>query len=295
MKASRSKRAHAPLALVVLVAAVAGVLTADAQGQAGTACTYVGSAIEGTASVTKYDDPIQDSGAAPDYCAGEMVTNDNEDVTFGIHAHNREAIQNGDSYSVYLDTDLNPDTGGVVGAEYELTLTIDGAELDRWNGAAFESVPDSPVWMRWQDEYGPVLDVPVEEIGNPGGFNFVFTSALGSDSDRAPDAGSWSYARTPLALDAAPLSLGSARAGRAFTARMLVTRSDLNVPLTEGAIACRATASGRRLAGTGAFTGDRAACTWRVPKNAHGKRLTGSVSIRFQGVTASRSFSLHVT
>src|SRR5262249_61092041 len=129
-------------ALAVLAAAVAAVLAADAQGQARTACTYVGSAVEGAASVTTYDDAIQDSGAAPDYCAGEMVTNDNEDVTFGIHAHNREAIQNGDSYSVYLDTDLNPNTGGVVGAEYELTLTIDGAELNRWNGTAFVVAPD---------------------------------------------------------------------------------------------------------------------------------------------------------
>jgi hypothetical protein len=276
------------------VAVVAAALAADAQGQARAACTHADRALDGFASLTTYDDPIQDSGAAPDFCAGEMVTNDNEDVTFGIHAHNRDSVRNGDSYSVYLDTDLNPDTGGGVGAEYELTLTIDGVALNRWNGTAFEPVPDSTASVRWQDGYGPVLEVPIEEIGNPAGFNFVLASANGADADRAPDAGSWSYTLTPLALEAGRLSLGSVRAGRAFTARMLVVRGDLNVPLTEGAIACRAKVAGRRLAGTGEFAGDGVACTWRVPKNAHGKRLTGSVSVRFQGATASRSFSLRV-
>ena len=59
-----------------------------------------------------YDDPIEDSGSAPDFCASELVTNDNQAITIGIHAHNRSGIAPGDVYSVFLNTDLNANTGG---------------------------------------------------------------------------------------------------------------------------------------------------------------------------------------
>jgi hypothetical protein len=37
---------------------------------------------------------------------------------------------------------------------------------------------------------------------------------------------------------------------------------------------------------------ERVACRLRVPKNASGKRLAGSVAVTFQGVTAKRGFSV---
>ncbi len=63
-----------------------------------------------------YDDPIEDSGSAPDFCASELVTNDNQAITIGIHAHNRSGIAPGDVYSVFLNTngqdgDRAPDAG----------------------------------------------------------------------------------------------------------------------------------------------------------------------------------------
>ena len=54
-----------------------------------------------------YDDPIEDSASAPDFCASELVTNDNQAITIGIHAHNRSGVAPGDVYSVFLNTDLN--------------------------------------------------------------------------------------------------------------------------------------------------------------------------------------------
>src|SRR5919204_7062275 len=74
------------------------------------------------AALTGYDDPIEDAGNAPDFCGGEAVTNDNRTITIGIHAHNRSGFVAGDSYGIYLDTDLNAATGGgEIGAEYEIT------------------------------------------------------------------------------------------------------------------------------------------------------------------------------
>jgi hypothetical protein len=75
---------------------------------------------------------------------------------------------------------------------------------------------------------------------------------------------------------------------------MLVTRSDFESELTEGTIGCAATVGGKPLAGAGAFADDRAVCTWRLPKNVRGKRLTGSVTVTFQGVRAQRSFAVTV-
>jgi hypothetical protein len=180
--------------------------------------------------LTNYDDFIGDSGSAPDFCASETVTNDNQTITIGI----------------------------------------------------------------WIDGYGPVLIVDRAEIGNPTGFNFVLVSTMGQDGDRAPDQGSWAYGVTPLQLAARTLTHNPARAGRLFVARTLVMRSDFEIPLSEGKIACSAKLAGTRLTGTGRFTHDRVACSWHLPTNARGKLLTGAVAVTYQGVQASRNFSLRV-
>jgi hypothetical protein len=75
---------------------------------------------------------------------------------------------------------------------------------------------------------------------------------------------------------------------------MEVERSDFEMPLDEGTIACRGSLAGKKLTGRGAFAADEVACSWRLPKSASGKRLSGSVSVTFQGVVAKRSFGLRV-
>jgi hypothetical protein len=69
-----------------------------------------------------------------------------------------------------------------------------------------------------------------------------------------------------------------------FVAAMAVERSDFEIALEEGTIRCAAKVGGRSLVGRGAFVDERVACRWRVPKNASGKRLAGSVAVTFQGV-----------
>ena len=242
-----------------------------------------------------YDDPIEDSGSAPDFCASELVTNDNQAITIGIHAHNRSGIAPGDVYSVFLNTDLNANTGGGgVGAEYQITLDGAGAQLKQWDGAGYVATSATPLPMQWVPDYGPVLFLPRTAIANPTGFSFVLVSANGQDSDRAPDAGSWSYSLSPFALKIKSLSVGPALRGRRFTAAALVMRSDFDIPLTEGTIGCAAKLSGRSFAGKGRFARSRATCMWRLPKGAGGNRLGGTVSVTFQGVKAKRSFSVRV-
>jgi len=243
-----------------------------------------------------YDDDIEDSGNAPDFCAAEFVTNDNHTITMGIHAHNRSGFENGDSYGVYLDTDRNPATGGGgVGAEYEIVFDAPrSAKLEQWNGTMFDAALARALPLAWVPDYGPVFVFLRTAVGAPAGFDFVLTSANGLDTDRAPDTGSWSFTVQPLTLKMKPLSVGPARAGQWLTVRARVLRSDYDEPLVEGKIGCAAKLSGHLRAGKGRFAAARAVCSWRLPRNARGKRLTGTVSVAYQGVLVKRSFSVRV-
>jgi hypothetical protein len=242
-----------------------------------------------------YDDNIEDSGNAPDFCASELVTNDRTTITLGIHAHNRTGFIAGDAYTVYLDTDRNATTGGGgVGAEYEIAFTGPLAQLEQWNGTAFDPTSAVPVPLIWVPDYGPVLVFLRSAIGDPAGFNFVLVSTNGQAGDRAPDTGSWSYSTVPFALKMTSLSLGLARAGKTMTARAMVMRSDVDGPLDQGTIGCAAKVGHYYLAGKGKFAGSRVVCTWRVPKNTGGQRLSGTVSVSYQGVRVARSFAARV-
>jgi hypothetical protein len=242
-----------------------------------------------------YNDPIKDSGGAPDFCADERVTNDNQAITIGIHFHNRAAISTGDTVSILLDTDLSLDTGEVgTGAEYEIVLDSAGAQLKRWDGTTFVSTSATPLPMHWVRDYGPMLTLRRKLIGDPAGFHFALVSVNGQAGDRAPNAGSWSYSLSPFVLEMKSPSHGPALAGRPFSARAVVMRSDFNIPLTQGVIRCTAKLGGRQLAGKRMFANNRIACTWRLPRRARGKRILGTLSVTFQHVTAHRSFSVRV-
>jgi hypothetical protein len=254
-------------------------------------------------SLNSYDDYIEDVVSAPDICATNLLTNDNLGaVTIGLHIHDRTDFAVGDSYSIFFDTDLNAATGSLAapgvpaGAEYEVKFADDRASsLLHWNGSVAELVmPQAPILSLWLDGYGPVVELNNKDLGDPRAFNFVFVTSNGADVDLAPDASMWPYAMSALKLTAGRLGLGPARAGKPFVASMPVERSDLEIALEEGTIRCAATLGSRALVGRGAFVADHVACLWRLPKNASGKRLAGSVAVTFQGVTARRAFSLRV-
>ena len=92
---------------------------------------------------------------------------------------------------------------------------------------------------------------PERRFGSPASFNVALSTANGTDRDLAPDSGSWAYVVTPLALKAGRIALSSARAGRPFAAAMEVTRSDFEIALDEGSIACRGSIAGKKLPGEG--------------------------------------------
>jgi hypothetical protein len=284
---------------VLLCCAVVGALLAPGAaarpdmrttGAAG-ACASAERTLAAHSSVSAlktFDDFIEDT-LGPDICGENALTNDNEGtITFGMHIHNRQAFVAGEHYGVFLDTDNNPATG-VEGADYLVQVAGDGVELGKWDGTAFAKQATLAPAM-WAPGYGPVFQLKAADLGDVKSFGFFFYSTDDANVDYAPDRGAWSYQLTPLQLALGKPTLDRARAGRTFSARMTVVRSDLDIALTEGAIACSAKVGARVLTGSGRFAGNRVACTWRLPKNSRGKQLSGSLAVVFQGVAAKRSF-----
>jgi hypothetical protein len=246
---------------------------------------------------SSYNDRVDDASSAPDISRANRVTNDNRALTVALHIANRASFSPGDVYSVYFDTDSNARTGSdagsgaPIGAEYAVDIVYGRPMLLRWNGSSFEAVtPRAPVRTGWLDGIGPLLRVGLADLGIPNRLGLVFVTTRVGDRDLAPDAGEWPYTVSPLELRAGRVAVE--RTGRSVVARMKVVRSDLDTPLTEGAIACNARVGRRTLVGRGAFVRERATCTWRIPRTARGKRTTGSVTVTFQDVTAKRSFSV---
>ena len=255
-----------------------------------------------SAALQHYDDDILDVESAPDICMANVVTNDNHAITLGIHLHDRLGFAVLDTYSILLDADSNATTGApadvgvAAGAEYAIDVADGASRLSSWNGSSFEPVvPQPEIPTAWSDGYGPVLQVGRAALGDPQAFNLILKTANAEDLDLAPDSGSWSYSVTPLQLTAGRLAVGPARAGKPLAVAMEVERSDFEIALDEGAIVCRATVAGRRLVGRGLFAGELIVCSWRLPKDARGKRVRGSVSVTFQSVTAKRSFTVRVS
>ena len=259
------------------------------EASSATGCTTAARALAGASAMSVFHDYIEDT-PGPDICAENAVTNDNEGtITFGLHIHNRSTYGANERYGVFLDTDNNVATGPE-GAEYIIRVASDSVELAKWDGTAFVS-QEALAPSEWVDGYGPIWQVNAAQLGGVQSFGFFFYTTDGVNADFAPDTGEWSYQLTPLQLSARSLSLDRARAGRPFSARLAVVRSDFDAPLVEGVVACTGRLGNRALAGTGRFAGGRAVCTFRLPKTARGKRLSGSVSVTFQGAQARRTFT----
>jgi hypothetical protein len=243
--------ALALLALGALLAAGSGGASSAGLGCAPRASLYRAPlSIASPASATRssalhsYDDYIEDVQSAPDICASNIVTNDNLAVVMGMHVHDRSGFSANDGYRIYIDADSNATTGSAAvpgepaGAEFLTDILDDTSSLRRWSGTTFDPVPaQSEITTLWLDGYGPVLEVARKDLADLQSFTFVIVTSNGADHDLAPDSGSWSYAVSELELTPGRLAVGRAVAGKPLLASMLVTRSDFDIALEDGAIA----------------------------------------------------------
>lgn len=73
-----------------------------------------------------------------------------------------------------------------------------------------------------------------------------------------------------------------------LVARVAFVHLSTGRPMLSGSVRCRAEVSGKRLRVlANAFSAEAAKCAWRIPRWAHGKKLTGVVAVQV-GTTAAR-------
>jgi hypothetical protein len=245
-----------------------------------------------------------------------VSNNDAGVITFKIDVPNRPTFTEDLLADLFVDSDGNPSTGDpeTVGADYAIELFQSQVNLFRWDGTTFSRSATDPPQSTLSFSYagGATIKISAAELGNTKRLNFgaivisgVVVTANGdldftnAKADVAPDAGHgfWSYEvkTAPLRLVVQRFVRGKPRAGGLFTVRMVAARSDTEAVLESGQVTCKATVAGRRLtARTHRIVNKEARCVWLIPSTARGKTLRGSISVAFEGLKVSRSFTATV-
>ena len=291
------------VAVVVLPTAASGALSGPA----------VPAAL--AANSTDYQDSSGENPAAPDITTLTVSNTDAGLISFRINIPNRANFSADMYVALDVDADNNASTGSPDGAEYAIEVFRGEAALFRWDGTAFTRRAGDPPFTSLLFSYqgGITIRISAAELGNTKAFKFgaLVASGIAVDpttneadftnavADFAPAAGAGLFAYqvrlTPATLIVRRTTVGKATAGKPFTVRMVAARSDTNAVVRNGRVTCVGRFGTARLrARVQAVVGGAATCTWNLPANSKGKRFRGSVSLVFEGLRASESFSTRI-
>jgi hypothetical protein len=256
-------------------------------------------------AIASFDDADADQDAAPDMTS-VRVSDDKEGwITFAITTPNYETLPADSVLALAIDADGRPTTGDV-GAELLIRSLAGELIFERWSQAERVWVDDKPPHrVRIRNAASTVtVDVHRSELGSAPRFGFsLATLDINTQAesvlaaDLAPDDGDfyrYTLANKPaLRLLAGRVSATPARprAGRPFTVKLAVRRSDTNGPITAGKVSCRVVLGGRPLQARGSVAGGAAQCSVAVPSSAAGSRLRGTISVRVGAQSAAANFA----
>ena len=88
--------------------------------------------LPGVSALRLFNDSVGDVFTAPDIGRGNIVTNDNLSLVFGMRVRDRFAFETFDSYFVAIDADANPATGSPSGAEFRIDVSGRTSALEAW-------------------------------------------------------------------------------------------------------------------------------------------------------------------
>jgi hypothetical protein len=271
-----------------------------------------------------FADPASDSGAAPDVTTVSISNDDEGLITFRISVPNRTSLGPDEVIAIPLGTD-DPDVLNGQrddGMNFILGLAAEGAFLLEWDGETMVDVDPQPgsvtgsfaggvaaITVRQEDLAPGFPDVSV-----PISLNFYVLGILfnGTDvlaQDDAPDGTAvWSY-RLAESLRLIVTNFDAdktIKAGKTLVVLLGVAHGDTGAALKAGKVACKARVGKKALKGSGRFFtltltlgGQRlespsATCSWKIPKTAKKKTVTGSVAVTESGITVKRAFSTKV-
>lgn len=297
-------RALTTVSLIGLVAACA--LFATAAG---------GAPVRAAANTATFQDSTGEDPLAPDIASVTVSNTDTGAITFAINVANKPSYTPDMFFDVFVDTDNNRTTGSqdIPGIDYVIELARGEINLFRWDGTDFtRRFGDPPATtLIYSYQNGPKITISAAELGNTTKFNFLVGATAGvavnpdtgdldftnAHNDFAPDFGKglWPYtvkiAPAKLLLKRFETAPVQPLAGKLFTVRLTVARSDTGALLSGGEVACTARVAGAPLtARTQRFVGKQAVCAWSIPRTARGKVIRGSVTVVFEGRKITKSF-----
>jgi hypothetical protein len=269
------------------------------------------------ANSTTYQDSTGENAGAPDITTLTVSNTDAGALTFRVNIPNRPTLDQGTLFDLYVDSDNRPGTGSpdLAGVDYVIQLARGEVNLYRWDGTDFTRRFGDPsaVTLSFSYQGGLTIRISAAELGNTKRLRFFVEVATGCTvdpvtsaidctnalGDFAPGGGAGLFAyevkTAPARLVVKRVTPGRATAGKPFTVTMVAARSDTNAVVRNGRVTCVARLGNARLrARVQAVVGGAATCTWNLPPNSKGKRIRGSVSLAFEGLRASQSFSTRI-
>jgi hypothetical protein len=283
-----------------LALAVAGAIVALPTVASGALPSGMAAPAAVAANSTTYQDSTGENAAAPDITTVVVSNNDAGVIQFRINVPNRPAFGQDMLILLFVNSDNNATTGDpeTFGADYAIQLIGGEAALFRWDGSDFTRQPGNPpsTSLLFSYQAGATISISAAELGNTRDLDF---SNAVSDFAPSAEAGLYEYqvviARPTLVVRRLTRTPTAPRAGRPFTLRMTAARSDTGAVIRNGRVTCQGRAGNARLrAATARVQGGQVTCTWRIPANARGRTFRASVSVVFEGLRASRSFSARI-
>jgi hypothetical protein len=284
------------VAVVALPTAASGALSAPAAP---------------VANSTTYQDSVGEDPTGPDITT-IIVSNDNAGtITFRINVPNRPQLTQDQVAILNIDSDANQGTGDPdnFGSDFILQYIQGEAILFKWDGADYTlSATQSSLTSSWTN--GPTFKINASDLNNTRRLSFdaLVVSGVAFDPttgtidctnckrDFAPLIGLYTYrvqlTKPTLVVRSLKPTPAKPAAGKPFTLRLVAARSDTGAVVQNGRATCVGRLGSARLkAQVQRVQGGAATCTWNLPTTAKGKTFRGTVTVGFEGLKASQSYT----
>ncbi len=255
---------------------------------------------------TAFPDATGDQPAAPDVTSLRISDAKDGTIRFAITTPNYGTLPESALIVLLIDQDAlrNKSSGGT-----DVAVAYQGGEVQigRWDATQEEFSPDKPPSRVQARNAGGVLTILLHssEIDSTSFFSVSVAAAhvgptgMYAALDVAPDQQLWRYrlVNKPAVSLAAGKMTGTPAtplAGRLFTVRAPIVRSDTGRRITSGQATCNVRIGSVTVPAKGSVQGGAGRCSFRVPTGASGKRISGTIVVRSAGKAVSAGFAFAI-
>lgn len=251
-------------------------------------------------------DAAGDQEAAPDVTSVSVTDDKSGTISFAVSTPSHATLAPSTWVELDIDLDRRRSTGAA-GSEVYVALSRGSVFVGRWSPEEQEFVNVRRSAARARSVAGVVtFDVPRRLLDDVASFDFYVVSGDSDPDDEsnaidlAPNGDRWwRYTlanKPPLRLIAGDARSVPARprAGRAFTVAVPVVRSDTARSITSGSATCAVRVGAKPVQAAGRVAAGTGRCSLRLPADARGAMLRGSMVVRSAGKAVTTRFSFPV-